>query len=228
MSEEKAKSTELQNPHRRKTLQLLGTTGAAAAAAVAGFVAAEDAHASSPTNSLANTNSNTISLPLDMDHTHDFEVFVEAIGDAKVRAGLRQSSNMRTFPKGVLDLISMADDQQFNVLASDSIQKYVAYKHNQIPLGDVQVSGKQLYEYISTTYPVGTEALRKYGESVHPNGVRPNGSGYLAANIDVVANASIVANALGGVNVFGATDVAVAAYVAVAAAAVAIVAVVVD
>jgi|GEM_PF-6066249 len=220
MSEEKVKHTGPQNPHRRKTLKLLGTTGAA----VAGFVATENAHAASvPAEANTNLSSNIISLPLDIDYTHDFEVFVEAIGDAKVRAGLQQSSNIRTLPKGVLDLISMAEDQQFNVLASDSVQKYVAYKHNKIPLGDVQASGKQLYQYISTTYPVGTESLRKYGESVHPNG-----SGYLAANIDVVANASIVANALGGVNVFGATDVAVAAYVVVAAAAVAIVAVVVD
>ena len=205
---ENGQQSDLKDAKKENRRQILKVLGAAGAAAVAGgSLNVLDAHAATPNS--------TINLPLTIDSQKNFEVFLRAITDKKVRAGLE--GQITTLPKDVADIVKMADDKHFIDLATQTYSKYVANQQGKATTADVQVLGTQLSAYITATYPAGVAVLRQYYSNINPDlraayakaqvqsEASPNSpnaaSAAVAANVYATANAAAIVNAVVWANV---------------------------
>lgn len=105
-------------------------------------------------------------LPLDLETTKGFELFLQCLDDDALRRTISQSAN--ELPEYARDLLSMLDDSYFTSMAVDVAMQLQAYVNRTTSLDEVKKAGVALEEYLSTTYPDGLRALKDYALRVYP------------------------------------------------------------
>lgn len=173
-------------------------------------------------------------------------MFLRALGDEKVRAGLNKEQD--TLPPNARQLLLMIDDQQFMAKGMAVSTHFTNFLHGKESLEHFNTYAQDFSNYMITKYPVGYAALRDFAIKMHPqftenekilkeqvtkvlqgdpvgsatNPVNEKVNATLSPNdcpTSVACAAVVAANALVVVNTVVYTNVAGATLVAVAAAA---------
>jgi hypothetical protein len=153
-----------------------------------------------------------LELPLTLNTTKSFEVFLSALDDPDVREGLRRQRT--TLPAGVTDVLTMLDDTTFLDMSFDAARKYRAMLRERTTVQEVKETGAQLHDYLSSNYPAGLRIMQNYADAIGPQVLAGQG-GTVEIHSDVVANVEAVVNAAVYVDAAVATHVAVAVVVVV-------------
>jgi hypothetical protein len=150
-----------------------------------------------------------LELPLTLNTTKSFEVFLSALDDRDVREGLRRQRT--TLPAGVTDVLTMLDDTTFLDMSFDAARKYRSMLRERTTVQEVKEAGAQLHDYLSSNYPAGLRIMQDYAAAVGPEVL----AGRVAIHSDAVANVEAIANAAVYVDAAVATHVAAAVVVVV-------------
>ncbi|HEY6189864.1 MAG TPA: hypothetical protein VIW80_19580 [Pyrinomonadaceae bacterium] len=150
----------------------------------------------------------SINLPLNLDSEQQFKIFINALGDERVRSGL--SSNREDLPKGVSEVIRMSEDEEFLSQALEVASLYTSLLKGTTRIETLKEAGKRLHTYTIERYPDGFQLLEEYGNKAIPKQLNINAMAS-EARADVAANVEAVVNAAVWANAAAVTQVAVAA-----------------
>jgi hypothetical protein len=156
-----------------------------------------------------------LTLPLDLNRTKGFELFLRALEDE----GYRQTfaTNTTAVPGFAAQLVSMVGDRQFTSMATDVMRVLDGYLHRTNSMDEVKQVGLGVHQYLTSTYPEGYRSLKDYAIRVLPQHQREVSQTQLAMSPDVLNQdpASVDANIGGGGGFAVATNVAALAEAAV-------------